>query len=361
VNPTLVAIALLATIPAQDAPEKTADPAAPPVVEAPDFREFYAVTPVTRAVDRGVEYLASKQLPDGSWLSPGYGKNTGIVSLAVMALMARGHEPGRGEHGEVIERAVAWILKNQKSGLVIRDTSHGELYSHGISTLMLGEVVGMIDDERPGLESIHRVHRTAVNLILRAQNIPKDRWNLGGWRYTPSSEVSDISVSGWQLLALRAAKDVGLPVPKKNISQAVGYIARCKHPTGGFSYQPGGDPNTGRTGTGILALEICGEHGSDEAKRGGDWLLRHPPKWSGPFFYYGAYYSSQAMYQLGGRYWKDWQPVSERLLVEKQAGDGSWPAPPGATHEEQAGPIYATAMAILSLSVEFRYLPIYQR
>ena len=67
------------------------------------------------------------------------------------------------------------------------------------------------------------------------------------------------------------------------------------------------------------------------------------------------------MYQLGGNYWKQWQPVSEKLLLEKQSQDGSWPPPPGATHEEQAGTIYTTAMAILSLGVEFRYLPIYQR
>jgi hypothetical protein len=67
------------------------------------------------------------------------------------------------------------------------------------------------------------------------------------------------------------------------------------------------------------------------------------------------------MYQLGGAYWEKWQPISEGLLLEKQRPDGSWPAPPNETHEEQAGPVYSTAMAVLSLSVEFRYLPIYQR
>ena len=330
-------------------------------IRIPRFREIYAATPVTRAVDRGLEFLASKQLEDGCWLSPGYGRTPGIVSLATLACLSRGHEPGRGPYGGRVEQAIAWVTSNQKSGLVIRDTSHGELYSHGISTLMLGEVIGMVDSKRKGLEIVHRVHRTAVNVILRAQNVPKDRWNLGGWRYTPSSEVSDISVSGWQLLALRAAKDTGLPVPDKNIRQAVHYIKRCAHPTGGFSYQPGGDPNTGRTGTGILSLEICGEHGSPEARRGGDWLLKNPLKWKGPFFYYGSYYATQGMYQLGGNYWKQWQTVSEKLLLEKQSEDGSWPSPPRATHEEQAGSIYTPAMAILSLGVEFRYLPIYQR
>ena len=152
------------------------------------------------------------------------------------------------------------------------------------------------------------------------------RRESAGWVGSPNFTYGRAG-AGWQLLALRAAKDTGLPVPDKNIRQAVHFIKRCAHPSGGFSYQPGGDPNTGRTGTGILSLEICGEHGSPEARRGGDWLLKHPLKWKGPFFYYGAYYAAQGMYQLGGNYWKQWQPVSEKLLLEKQSQDGSWPPP----------------------------------
>jgi hypothetical protein len=343
--------------------------AAPPAVRAPDFRKVYADTPVTRAVDRGLEFLRQAQLEDGSWLSPGYGKDTAIVSLAVMAFLARGHEPGRGPYGEAIERAVAWVLSHQREGLIVCDTSHGPMYSHGISTLMLGEVAGMIREDKAGLERLGRVHRSAADLVLRAQSVPKDRFHFGGWRYYPSSQDSDLSVTGWQLLALRAAKDAGLEVPKKHIDQALAYVKRCHHPSGGFSYQPGNIssqpgrdlPSLGMTGTGILALEICGEHGSSEARAAGDWLLKQGLEWRGDFFYYNAYYAAQAAYQLGGEYWARWQPLSEGLLLREQKPDGSWPFPPPLSHEAQAGPAYSTAMAVLSLGVEFRYLPIYQR
>lgn len=331
--------------------------------DARNFREVYARSPVTKAVDRGLEYLRGKQLKDGSWISPGYDKNTGIVSLVIMAFLARGHEPGRGPYGEVLDRAIIWILENQHQGMIVSAKSHGPMYSHGISTLMLGEVIGMVSESRSGFERIHRVHRTAVNVILRAQNVPKRTpYDFGGWRYYRNSDDADLSVTGWQLLALRAAQEVGWKVPKKNIDQAVNYVLRCAEPGGGFRYQPYDQTrNIAMTGTGILSLQICGQHDSRAARQGGDWLLRHPLRWEERFFYYSAYYAAQAMYQLGGKHWERWRPISESVLLGKQSTEGSWPVPPSDMLEGQAGTAYTTAMAILSLAVEFHYLPIYQR
>ena len=127
----------------------------------------------------GLRFLQSAQLADGSWLS-NYGeegKNTGIVGLAVLAFLAASNEPGRGRYGDTIDKAVAFLLTSRKQGMLIRDrdTSHGPMYEHGIVTLVLGEVAGLIDESRPGFESFSRIHRSAVNLILRAQDVPRDR------------------------------------------------------------------------------------------------------------------------------------------------------------------------------------------
>jgi hypothetical protein len=283
-----------------------------------------------------------------------------------MAFLAAGHVPGRGEYGEAVERGLEFIVAQGKDGLLIRerDTSHGEMYEHGIATLLLGEVLGMVDESRPGFEKLARVHRRAIDIILRAQRVPRlDRADFGGWRYTPTATQSDLSVTGWQLLALRAAQDAEVPVPKESIEQAVLYVKRCARPNGGFSYMATGthEPNLAMTGTGVLALEICGDFQSAEARRGGDWLRKHPLEYKGPFFCYGAYYSMQAMFQLGGEYWEAWRP-SQELLVSKQRPDGSWLPPPDETSiVVQLGPAYTTAMIILSLTVEYKYLPIYQR
>lgn len=331
-----------------------------------ELLEIYEPTEVTRAVDRALEFLSANQLADGSWLC-GWGKNTGVISLTMMAFLAAGHVPGRGEYGELIDDGLRFLLQQQKEGMIIRerDTSHGPLYEHGISTLLLGEVRGMVDPTRPGLEQLERIHQRGVDLILRAQRVRGlSRADTGGWRYTPSARDADLSVSGWQLLALRAAEDSDLDVPAGAIEQAVAYVKRCTDASGGFTYMPqrGYEPTIAMTGTGILALEICGEFGTDEARRGGDWLLKNRLAWSGPFFFYSVYYSTQAMFQLGGEYWKEWRALRDELLVPQQRADGSWLPPQNETSiVSQLGPVYGTAMAVLSLTVEYKYLPIYQR
>lgn len=312
------------------------------------------------ATDRGLDSLARIQEADGSWPS-GYGKDTAITSLAVMAFLAKGHVPGEGPYGERVSKGVEFVLAQaQNNGLLAapRAVSQGPMYSHGISTLMLAEVSGMCDDALAA--KVRPVLQNAVKLTLAAQKVKRQQAaQQGGWRYQPSSNDSDISCSGWQLMSLRAAKNGGADVPASAIEEAVGYVKRSTCDRGGFAYQPGGGPNRSRTGTGILSLEICGRHHEPEALAGADYLLQNPPKWNDEFFYYGAYYCAQAMFQVGGRYWEVEQPRLESLLLSLQGPDGSWPV--GRSSEERAGAAYSTSMAVLALSVKYHYLPIYQR
>jgi len=125
----------------------------------------------------------------------------------------------------------------------------------GSDSLMLAEVVGMSADPELAEQSRTALAR-AVDLILKAQDLAKGGSQAGGWRYQPTSRDSDLSVSGWQVMALRAAKSAGCAVPSGQIDKAVAYVKKCAVKDGGFGYQPGGGPNNPRTGTGILALEI---------------------------------------------------------------------------------------------------------
>lgn len=342
----LVAILIASPIRAQDLPDPTSLAPADPKAEA--------------AVRRALDYLKSSQKPDGAW-EASFGKATSVTSLAVMAFLACGHLPGEaGPYRETVERGIRFVIKSQKpNGLIVANTSHGPMYCHGISTLMLAEVVGMTAD--PALASDARAALAkAIALILKAQEVSKNRENVGGWRYQPSSTDSDISVTGWQLMALRAAKSAGCSVPSESIDKAVGYLKMCAvKPDGGFGYQPGGGPNNPRTGTGILALEICGTHLTPEAIAGAEYLLKNDPKWSSQYFFYEVYYCSQAMFQVGDKYFHKYYPKLLALLLEHQEKDGSWLSGDG--NDRSGGRAYCTAMAVLALAVEYRYLPIYQR
>jgi hypothetical protein len=313
------------------------------------------------AIRRALEFLKSTQKPDGAWESGGFGRATSVTSLAVMAFLSAGHVPGEpGPYREAVEKGVRYVLAHQRSnGLIVSNTSHGPMYCHGISTLMLAEVVGMTTDAALA-EQARTGLAKAVKLILMAQNLAKNPDNAGGWRYQPTSRDSDISVTGWQLMALRAAKAAGCEVPAENIDRAIDYLKRCAvKPDGGFSYQPGGSPNNPRTGTGVLALEICGEHQTPEAVAGAEYLLKHPPRWASSYFFYEVYYCPLAMFQLGDKYFLTYYPKLMAILLEHQDRDGSWLSGDG--NDRTGGRIYCTAMAVLALTVEYRYLPIYQR
>ena len=325
---------------------------------------------VDLATDKGLQYLASTQLPNGSWPTIGYGGSPGITSVAILAFMAKGNMPGQGPYGETINRGIRYVLAQaMDTGLIISpDCKSPHMYNHGISTLMLTQALGMCDAELAA--KIRPVLTRAVKLTLQAQAATKkDPLHIGGWRYNPYSDDSDISCTGWQLLSLRAAKDCGADVPKEAIDAAVGYIKRSAAVGGGFAYQAGtpvpehAQSNRARAGTGIVSLEICARHLEPEAVAAAEFLVNHPPQLppnlDNVWFYYAVYYTSQGMFQVGGRYWEIERPRMEALLLSVQQPDGSWPSADGT--DQQAGPAYCTSMAILSLSVKYHYLPIYQR
>ena len=313
-----------------------------------------------RAIRRALDYLKATQKPDGAW-EAGFGKATSVTSLSVLAFLAAGHVPGEpGPYREAVEKGIRYVLAHQKpNGMIVSNTSHGPMYCHGISTLMLAEVVGMSADPALAEEARAALSR-AVDLILKAQDLAKGKSHEGGWRYQPTSRDSDLSVSGWQVMALRAAKSAGCNVPSGQIDKALAYVKKCAvRDGGGFAYQPGGGPNNPRTGTGVLALEICGAHLSPEAVAGAEYLLKHPPRWSNEYFFYEAYYCSQATFQVGDKYFAAYYPKLLAALVEHQEKDGSWLSGDG--NDRSGGRPYCTAMGVLALAVEYRYLPIYQR
>jgi hypothetical protein len=318
------------------------------------------------AVGKALAYLARSQEANGSWRisRQGFGarfedpKSVGITGLAVMAFLSAGQTPTEGEHARTVADGVRWMLSKQKSNGIISSDGEFEMYHHGIATLMLAEVVGMCppalaDDVRAALPR-------AVEVILKAQR--RSGAGAGGWRYTVTGNEADLSVTGWQLLALRASKNVGCDVPGTAIDKAVGYIRRCfEEQRGTFAYTVLGPVTVPCAGTGILGLELCGKdmHQCRESLRAGTYVLRHPLALNQGHCYYGLYYCSQAMFQLGGAYWTPYRSRLHDLLLPTQRPNGSWA---GDDNESLGlGPNYTTAMAVLALTVEYRLLPIYQR
>ena len=306
------------------------------------------------SVGRATEYLAKQQNADGSFGAGEY--KVAVIGLSVMAFLACGHTPGAGRYGLVVRGGVDFLLaQSQPDGYYGKSHDKG-MYDQGIVTLALAESLGVESDEGRR-QKIHAELVKAVKVILDAQAVAKPEPHAGGWRYDRNSPDSDLSLSGWNALALRAAQDVGVEVPKEAVQKAVGYVLRCYHAgEKGFSYQPGGGAQAGPTGIGVLSLYLLDGAQRPEAAEGAKWLAAHPVNDGTPFRYYAMYYVTQAAHQAGGATWPAVsKPTFDRLLA-LQGPDGAWPKSP----QEPEG-AYSTAMAVLTLAVPQRLLPAYQR
>ena len=326
---------------------------------------------VDQAVQKALTFLAKRLASDASFASEVKGMNA-VSGLAGMAFLSVGHTPGRGPYGGVVNRCIDFILATPADpkhghGYLGRDNTHDQMYGHGIATLFLCEVSGMVDPERQ--KKMDVLLPKALKLILTAQAVPKrDGRQAGGWRYTPTSPDSDLSVSGWNLMALRSARLNGAPVPAEAIAKAIGFVNRCYDSgVGKYRYQPGAPQASPATAAvGLLCRELSGHHNDEINRRCGDFLLRWArgtcrPGASAPhlqsYHEYTTYYASHAAFQLGGKYWEEFAPLLYTYLLKHQHDDGKWHGH-GAPRR---GAVYSTSMYTLALTVSYRQLPIYQR
>ncbi len=303
-------------------------------------------------VRRGLEALAKMQNTDGSFGRGRYGRHVGITSLCALAFMADGHLPDRGRYGEVVRRALDFVLAGAtETGLLAAETSHGPMYGHGFATLFLGEIYGM----NPSDDRVRDALGRAVRLIVDSQN------EEGGWRYNPVPIDADVSVTICEIMALRSARNAGIKVPRQTIDKAVEYVRECQNPDGGFRYmsQPGGSAWP-RTAAGVASLFYAGIYEDDAIEKGLDYLVTtaFPGRGMvGPgsaHYFYGQYYSVQAMYLAGGEWWSEWWPAIRTELLNRQSAGGGW-------MDHQIGDAYATAMGLIVLQMPKRYLPIFQK
>jgi squalene cyclase len=298
-----------------------------------------------KATARALAWLAKAQSSDGSWGDSRYPHNTAITSFVLLAFLSQGHVPDRGPYGKEVGKGMRFLLSCAREDGYLIGTRGGNMYNHGMATLALAELWGVSHDK-----AIKPALKKAVDVIVNSQN------REGGWRYSPRPLDADLSVTIMQVMALRAAKNAGLHVKDEVMKKAISYVKRCYNErSGGFTYQPGSTPGFARTAAGLCILHLTGEYKAAEMPRAVQYLKDHFNDRT--HFWYGHYYASHAMHQVGGDEWKAWYARMLKEFLPMQKEDGSW----GAIDHHSPGPVYQTAIAVISLSVPMNYLPIYQR
>ncbi|MFO7871823.1 MAG: prenyltransferase/squalene oxidase repeat-containing protein [Kiritimatiellia bacterium] len=287
----------------------------------------------------GLNFLASSQTPSGCW-SGSHGSEPGVTALAVLAFLAHGDDPDYGPYAGTVRKGLDFILSSANDGNGYIGPS---MYNHGFATLALAEAYGMADDRRLG-----PALKKAVGLIITSQSQNRN----GGWRYSPESHDADTTVSGAQMAALFAARNAGIAVPDSSIKAGIKFYKRCQSGNGGFGYTGPGTSSPARSAIGALVFALAGKKDSPEFKSA-LLNLQQTRFESGSYAYYYAYYAAQAFFQGDMKRWNAWNKSLIERLKRSQDSDGAW----NGNH----GTVFSTSAALLSLAVNYRFLPIYER
>jgi hypothetical protein len=329
---------------------------------------------VQQALIKALDWLASKQQKDGSWS----GYETAFTGLSLMAFI--GAKCVQKDYSASVKAALNFLKSRYTPASKYPEGSKDaayyggqlgskDMYEHAIATLGLIEALVDLNDS-----SLEPIAQDAINLIIRSQNtehkpetlsgpFKPDNQYYGGWRYNPDSTSSDISVSGWQILTLKAAVNAGFSVPEHIFPAAAGFVRSLQgKQDGSFCYDSPGNSgdSCARAGMGALSLQLCGFPQDPAVAPALRFMQDYAPRWNveqpgGGYAFYYWYYGTRAMYLSGGDDWRIWKDWMCRFLVDHQNQDGSWDG----TSSEKGLDTYRVALGALMLEFCCGHVPIY--
>ncbi|WP_425397336.1 squalene--hopene cyclase [Aeoliella sp.] len=328
----------------------------PTMAQSPELR-FGEVVPrdVREMYDRGLKYLATTQSENGSW--EGGQSGPGVTGLCVMAFLASGEDPNFGVYSNPIRKGLRNIIQQQDASTGYLGNS---MYHHGFAMLALAEAYGAVDEQNLWPRGETRGKRSigeALELAVRSAVTSQKKNPLGAWRYSPDTTDADTSVSGAVLVGLLAARNAGIEVPDESIDRAIAYFKSMTSDNGQVAYSGGlggFDESIARISIGSLVYAVARRKDLPQYETTLAYLKQRIENDSaGHYAEYTRYYQAQALFQGDIESWEKWNKLLVRQLKASQAADGSF--------EGQFGKPVATSMSLLSLALNYRFLPIYER
>lgn len=340
------------------------------------LRQYGGNAASENAVALALKWIAAHQLPDGGWnfdhrqgpgahrTSPNPGRNqrarNGATALALLPFLGSGQTHQDGEYKEVVEKGLAYLIKNQRpeanAGSFFEP--EGTMYSHGLAAICLCEAYVMTGDPR-----LKYPAQKALDYIDYAQD-PVG----GGWRYAPKMP-GDTSVVGWQIMAAKSGVMGQLNVHSRVFKRAIKFLDSVSEDSGAYYGYQGPGKYRGTTSVGLLCRMYLG------------WKREHPALERGVMFLsevgpsavkedrsntanmYYNYYATQVMRHYGGDEWQKWNAVMRDFLVDTQDqkgnAKGSWYFK-GDHGSDNGGRLYCTALSAMTLEVYYRHMPLYK-
>jgi hypothetical protein len=337
-----------------------------------------------KAVVSGLEWLVKYQQSNGAWSLKGPYSNGAFneneVAATAMALLAfQGHgvtyttaaDPKDTRFIRTVQRGWDWLLTQQDSdgNFFHTGAQNQPFYTNAQCTIALCELYAMTRDEKLR-EKLREPAQRAVDYLVRCQS-PQ-----GGWRYSPGG-ASDVSVTGWVVMALQSARMGYLGVPEDNLRQVERFLDNVGSENGTrYPYLSTHAPSVTMTAEALLCRQYLGWSRDDPRLIDGVEYITRPENlidYRRPNVYYW-YYATQVCHHMEGEYWKRWNDVMRQAVPEQQVKEGreagSWDpgkSRRGAPYEwhdsftGHGGRLYVTCLSIYMLEVYYRHLPLYNK
>jgi hypothetical protein len=325
-----------------------------------------------RAVEASLKWMASVQEFDGRWSASKWGggsvekdphgqprydggkfADSGITGLVVLSFLGAGYTHERGPYTTEVRKALDWLIAQQQPNGYLggNSTKYDQNYCHAIATFALAEAYAMQKDAHEFSELKNAV-RKGVKLICAMQN------EDGGWRYGKTTD-SDMSMFGWQLMALKSAVNAGLPVPEETRRGMVKFLdARGRGANGGLAgYKKDDPPTPAMTAEALFCRQMFTVRNNDATSQEAVAYLRKNLPRITVYDEYYWYYGTLAMHHLENDAWLEWNRSLRDMLVSMQRKDGpmggSWD--PRGKWAGIGGRLYSTALSTMCLEVYYRY------
>ncbi|MEZ5385933.1 MAG: prenyltransferase/squalene oxidase repeat-containing protein [Prosthecobacter sp.] len=323
------------------------------------------------AVSQSLEWLKGKQNADGSW---GKRDQCAMTGLVLLCFLGRCETPDSPFYGDNVMKAIMFLLEAQKKNkhgiFSLAAKGNAPVYEHGIATYALGEMYTLARLGSKSLPGMREAFEKGVKIIIDNQQ-KGGSWVYDGETggYSPGRE--DLSVTGWQFQALKAAKNSSLKIDglDSSIKKMVDYLESKQSKDGGFG-TTNRDAHYNQwslSGVGILGLQTMAKNKTSSIKKGikflRDFLTDEPLDWNKNCNLYCWYYYTQAFFQQGG---DDWDFYNQQFLPQilgAQQSDGSFKAgranwPSGGDRNDV---LYRQCLCTLQLEVYYRYLKVGDR
>ena len=331
------------------------------------------------AVKKSLKWLQAKQNKDGSW---GESHKGGMTGLALLAYLGHCHTPEDPVYGETVLKGLTYLMELAAKNKAPFDGIYSEkpgvtnsTYEHGIAAYAMGEMYSFSKLGTKPIPGLRESFEKGALIIINKQ-APTGAWGYkDGIGYDPYGG-NDLSVTGWQFQALKAAKHTNLKIPglQAAIKKVEGYLESKQTADGGF-----GNPDRNShynqwnlSGAALLGLQTLGVGNAGKVNKGIRWLTdqieKEPRTWNNDCYLYTWYYDTQALFQKGGASWKVWNDQFQKEILANQTEDGGYKVESvgevGAAGTGAAGgdkDVYRVCLATLMLEVYYRYLKVGDR